>query len=224
MKNMLMVLLSSLVIFALCLTCAACTCNKDNDPEDTLLSGGWTRASSPVITSDIQALFDKATLGMVGTRYKPIAYLASQVVAGTNHMFLCSFSSVVPNAVATYVLVTIYEDLQGNASLYDVRESDAEAIGDSNLSGGWTASESPKVTSAAKKALTKATDGLAGASYNPVALLGTQVVAGTNYRILCEVTPVVPNAQTDYMVVQVYADLSGNAEITETWSFARSID
>ena len=223
MKKMLLVLLSSLIVSTLCLTGAACSCKK-NDPQEPALAGGWTRASSPVITSNIQALFDKATLGLVGTRYKPVAYLASQVVAGTNHLFLCSFSPVVPNAVATYTLVTIYEDLQGNASLYDVRESDAEAIGDSNLSGGWNASESPKVTSAAKKALTKATDGLAGASYNPVALLGTQVVAGTNSRILCEVTPVVPNAATDYMVVQVYADLSGNAEITETWSFARSID
>ena len=224
MKKMLLVLLSSLIISMLCFAGAACTCKKNSDPDETPLSGGWTRASSPEITSEIQSLFDKATLGMVGVGYTPVAYLASQVVAGTNYLALCSISPVVPNAAATYALVTIYEDLQGNASLYDVRESDVEALADSNLSGGWTAAQSPKVTSAAKKALSKATDGLAGASYNPVALLGTQVVAGTNYCMLCEVTPVVPNAETDYMIVQVYADLSGNAEITETWSFARSVD
>ncbi|MBR6331885.1 MAG: hypothetical protein IKR78_01995 [Dehalococcoidales bacterium] len=156
--------------------------------------------------------------------YTPVAYLASQVVAGTNHRVLCSVSPVVPNANATYALVTIYEDLQGNASLLEVRNSEAAAYGESNLLGGWTASQSPKVTSAVKKALSKATDGLVGANYTPVALLGTQVVAGTNYCILCEVTPVVPNAETDYMIVRVYADLSDNAEITGTWEFESGID
>ena len=37
-----------------------------------------------------------------------------------------------------------------------------------------------------------------------VALLSTQVVAGTNYRILCEATVVYPGAESHYAVMTVY--------------------
>ncbi len=223
MKKMLLVVLSSLLISALCLTGAACSCKKD-DPQEPALSGGWTRASSPVITSDIQAVFDKAVAGKVGVSYIPVAYLASQVVAGTNHLFLCSVERIGKDPDATYALVTLYEDLQGSVSITDVRKSEFAALVSSGLDGGWTASESPVLTTDATKALSKATEGLVGASYAPVALLGTQVVAGINYLMLCEVAPVVPNATADYMIVRVYADLSGKAEITDTCEFPPTID
>ena len=49
--------------------------------------------------------------------------------------------------------------------------------------------------------------------YVPVALLSTQTVAGTNYRILCEATTVYPGAEMHYAVVNVYESLEGNANI-----------
>lgn len=36
-----------------------------------------------------------------------------------------------------------------------------------------------------------------------------------NYRLLCRVTPVVPDAEGAFCLVTVYQDLDGNAEITE---------
>ena len=83
--------------------------------------------------------------------------------------------------------------------------------------GGWTLPESLNVTDEAKEALAKTSEKKLAAEYAPVCLLATQLVSGTNYLILCEVTAVAPGAEPSYVIVHVYADLSGNAEITETF-------
>lgn len=84
------------------------------------------------------------------------------------------------------------------------------------LAGGWEviSQEEGKIPEEAKAALEKAQETLLGASYKPLALLGTQLVAGTNYCILCEISPVVPNPVPHFALVYVYADLEGNATIT----------
>ena len=52
-----------------------------------------------------------------------------------------------------------------------------------NPSGSWQETDSPALTEEALAAFDTATDGLVGVDYVPVALLSTQVVSGTNYRI-----------------------------------------
>ena len=82
--------------------------------------------------------------------------------------------------------------------------------------GGWTPvvqEEAGKLPEDAQAAFDKVTEQLDGASYTPVALLSTQVVAGTNYCILCQITPVVPDPVPTWALVYIYADLQGNAEI-----------
>ena len=69
----------------------------------------------------------------------------------------------------------------------------------------------------AQAAFDKAVEGLVGAEYVPVVLMSTQVVAGTNYCILCQITPIVPNATPTWALVYIYADLDGNAEITNVY-------
>lgn len=83
------------------------------------------------------------------------------------------------------------------------------------LAGGWTPAEDTAVTEEAQAALTKALDGFVGSNIEPVALLGTQVVAGVNYCLLCRVTPVVPNAVPHYALVYVYAGVNGSCELLE---------
>ena len=85
------------------------------------------------------------------------------------------------------------------------------------LAGGWFPAEDPTITDELKALVDKATGNLVGASYTPVALLSTQVVAGMNYCILCKITPVVPDAIPTWNLVYIYADLEGNAEITNVW-------
>ena len=85
------------------------------------------------------------------------------------------------------------------------------------LAGGWFPAEDPTITDELKALVDKATGNLVGASYTPVALLSTQVVAGMNYCILCKITPIVPDAIPTWNLVYIYADLEGNAEITNVW-------
>ena len=199
------------------------TAGEESKAKD-ILAGGYTDVEDPTVTDDIKALFDKATEGLAGVGYEPVAYIGSQVVAGTNHLLLCKATPVTANPVTTYALVVLYEDLDGNAEIANVVNSTANAPAaqdpENPMSGAYADSESPKVTDEAKQALTKASEALAGASYEPKALLATQVVAGTNYMLLCKATPTVPDAKSSYSIVTVYADLDGNAEITQTVDFA----
>ena len=80
--------------------------------------------------------------------------------------------------------------------------------------GGWTPVEDGKMTDDAQSAFDKAMEGLIGVNYTPVALLGTQLVSGTNYCILCEASVVSPDAKPYYALVYLYQDLKGAAEVT----------
>lgn len=82
-----------------------------------------------------------------------------------------------------------------------------------SLVGGWTITKDITVSDEAKAAFDKALDGFTGVDYQPLALLGTQVVAGTNYCILCEAKVVYPDAVPYYALVYIYADLQGGAKI-----------
>lgn len=66
-----------------------------------------------------------------------------------------------------------------------------------------------------KAVFAKAVDGLLGCDYDLVALLGTQVVAGTNYCVLCRLTPVVPDAVPHWGLAYIYEDLQGDVSLTE---------
>lgn len=224
----------------LCLSLAAASvmllaaCGDQNDEKETEketenitdvesggeIVGGWTRASSPVITDDFKAVFEKAISELDGVDYVPVAYLSGQVVAGMNHCVLCKATPVVPDAETTYAIVYIYEDLEGNAEVTEIVSSDADArSAAAGVVGGWTEIDPPEMTDEARDALEKACETLTGAVYTPVALLATQVVAGTNYRIICASEPSVPFPDGGYVIVTVYADLNGNAEISDAIEF-----
>ncbi len=225
MKKALAIILCLSLIAAVVIAFSAC--GKDVENENTTdigsggeIVGGWTAAASPVITDDFGKVFEKAVAELDGVDYEPVAYLSSQIVAGMNHCVLCKATPVVPDAKTTYSIVDIYEDLEGNAEVTEIvsSEADAQSAG-ADVTGGWMENASLEMTEDAEVALEKACDTLTGAEYTPVALLATQVVAGTNYRIICESRPSVPLPEAGYVIVTVYADLQGNAEITDTIEF-----
>jgi hypothetical protein len=88
------------------------------------IAGGWTPAADPTITDEVKALLDKGMEGLVGVNYTPVAYLGSQVVSGTNHAILCQATVVYPGATPYFVIVYLYEDLQGNVSLMNIADFD----------------------------------------------------------------------------------------------------
>ena len=176
--------------------------------------GGWTKADSSKITKEHKALFKKATEKLAGATYEPVALLETQVVAGTNYRFLCKITATVPDAKPYYAIVELYEDLQGEVSITDTKDSGIEAPTE-QLDGGYSESDSMELTGEAKEAFSKATETLTGVSYEPVLLLGSQVVAGMNYRILCRATASTASADQGYAILTIYADLQGNTTISE---------
>jgi hypothetical protein len=100
----------------------------------------------------------------------------------------------------------------------DSSSAQAESTQDvkDNSIGGWEVNNgklSLEENAEAKAAFEKATEGLTGYEYEPIALLGTQIVSGTNYSILARGKAVVPDAEPSYEIITIYEDLEGNAEI-----------
>ena len=87
------------------------------------------------------------------------------------------------------------------------------------LLGGWkiTDHDAEELPEDAQRAFDKAKDKLTDGEYTPVSLLATQLVAGTNYCILCQVTPSDAESEQKWTLVYIYADLQGNAEIMNTY-------
>ena len=96
----------------------------------------------------------------------------------------------------------------------------AEGAPDSEaLLGGWeiTSNDAKELPEDAQKAFDKAKEKLTDGEYTPISLLATQIVAGTNYCILCQVDPGNAASQQKWTLVYIYADLQGNAEIMNTY-------
>ena len=191
--------------------------------------GGWEIRYEQEMTDELRAVFEKALDGLVGVNYVPIACLGTQVVAGTNYCFLAQATVVYPDALPTYVLVYVYEDLSGNAEVMNFADmpvipdeyGTAEPIPpEETLDGGWAYTESPEITDEIKTKFGEALNSYGYlAVYEPIANLGTQVVAGLNRCILVRFTERIPDAQPEYKLMYVYEALDGTAEITDVLDF-----
>ena len=81
--------------------------------------------------------------------------------------------------------------------------------------GSWAAAENTEITPDELAVFDKAIEGLMGVKYEPVLLLGTQVVAGTNYAFLCKGTVVYPDALPYWYILYVYQDVQGNVKVLD---------
>lgn len=95
---------------------------------ETPLAGGWTPSEDPTVTREAQSLFDRALEGLVGVGYTPVAYLGSQVVAGTNHCILAQATAVYPGAAPYYALVYLHEGLDGHVEIMNIADFDIGAL------------------------------------------------------------------------------------------------
>ena len=81
--------------------------------------------------------------------------------------------------------------------------------------GGWAAAEVTEITSDELVVFDKVFEGWTGVGYTPVMLLGSQLVAGTNYAFLCKGTTVTETPVTSWYIVYIYEDLQGNAKLLD---------
>lgn len=91
--------------------------------------------------------------------------------------------------------------------------------------GGWISNtENPaEIPQEVLDAFNKAIEGLEGCTYEPIALLASQVVAGMNYCLLCRLTVVYPDAQPTYALVYVYQNIEGACELARVEDITFSI-
>ena len=195
------------------------------ESSSTAITGGW--AFTPLdeinLDADAQKVFKSATADSDAGKYTPVAVLATQVVSGTNYAFLCQTDA---NA---WDIVAVYQDLQGKDSVMsdkaiDIAEVKADSLdragGDEELVGAWEVvmPEAPAVLPEdAWVAFDTAFESYAndkGLDLIPVASLGSQLVSGTNYRILCAGQESASKPATSLYVVDVYAPLQGDPEFT----------
>lgn len=189
--------------------------------------GGWSVPQDTKITEEELKIFNKAIEGLTGVGYEPVAYLGSQVVAGTNHCFLCKSTVIYPGATNRYTLVYIYEKFDGTEEILKFEDVTLPGTADADgtpIAGGWRYTEDPEADDNVTEVVDKATGKFLGAEYEPVAYIGSQVVAGMNHAVLCRVTAVSPDAESGYALVYIYEDLNGGVEVLEINEISLSID
>ena len=79
--------------------------------------------------------------------------------------------------------------------------------------GGFTPVEDGTITAELQAIFDKGLEGLASVGYKAKKLVATQVVAGTNYKFLCDATVVYPGAVATEKYVTIYKDLQGNCSL-----------
>ena len=93
------------------------------------------------------------------------------------------------------------------------------ALPEPGITGGWEVvqAQAAPLPEDAQTAFDKAISARNDADFIPVALLSTQLVAGTNYCVFCQITPKGSDAVPYWALVYIYADLQGNAELTNVY-------
>ena len=224
------------VVLALGLCLAGCGTAKEAETtaeeaeevveEAGAIAGGWTiseELTNASVPSDVAELLEKGLEGYAGMGLEPVALLGTQVVAGVNYAILCKGTTVTATPVTKLVVAILYADLEGNAEIRNVADFNLSdyantdvAVEAEQLAGGWSVYEEvPNIvlSERAQNAFDSATEELLGVGYSQIAVLGTQVVAGTNYAILALKTTVTAEPVSQMCVVTIYAGVDGSNEL-----------
>ncbi|MGI0115366.1 hypothetical protein [Zooshikella sp. RANM57] len=89
--------------------------------------------------------------------------------------------------------------------------NDSATLASSTIPGGWTLYRTD-INRFEMAVFDQALDGLVGVAYTPFAV-STQVVAGTNYKFICNAQPVYPDAVPYAAIVKVYRPLHGAIQL-----------
>jgi hypothetical protein len=219
-------ILLSVIILAVLAIVVGCTKKEDEKVLNDNKVGGWEivlDTEKSQIEEDAEKAFNDATTAYVGMDYEVVALLGKQVVAGTNYMFLAKGTPVVPEGTASYKIVVVYRDLEGKSSITKVNDFDytkytnkEKSYENENLSGGWyteVPNSTIKLDERVQNSFDAAQEKLVGITYYPIAVLGKQIVSGTNYAVLCYGKLSTANADTGVFLVTLYEDLDNNAEL-----------
>ena len=186
--------------------------------ESTPITGGWAINNDFDGIDDANAMsaFEKATEDLDGYRYDVAAVLGSQIVAGTNYLYLCRAEMVVPDAKPEYVILKVYEDLEGNAEITgNLRLLEGKEGWEYNDANPYM-DENEEV----KAAFDKALEGLTGAEYKPIAYIGYK---DNSYAVLTKITITSVEPLTSLSMVYITKTDSG-AMIDDIYDIDMSLE
>ena len=188
--------------------------------------GSWeVKVSTDAMPQKVATAIGELAEQLVGAEYKPIAYLGSQVVNGTNHAVLAE-QIILTGKDTKNVVVLIFNEKPNEmkATLVNIER----VVEQGGELGGINVDVQTDIPEEAKEMFTNAFEGWVGAKIEPFALLGTQVTKGVDYIFAAEVTPVTPEPVTNVCLVTVndmtddiaFADLLDSRENLTTLGYA----
>ena len=220
-KLLLLLLLVGAILFV-----SGCGKTEEKKSEEVKKVGGWevdTSAKKLNIPKEAQKAFERATENYDGLELEPVALLGTQVVSGTNYMFLCKGTTVTEKPSTDYKIVVVYNNLKDKSSIKGVEDFDLNMyifkdneVDKKDVSGGWSVynkTEAQELDKKVKKAYDAALEKMSGVEYTPIALLGSQLVSGNNYAVLALGKTTTKEPTYTIAVLTIYNDLNDKANV-----------
>ena len=154
------------------------------------------------------------------THYEPIALLGTQVVSGTNYLYLCKSTWTDYQENVSFVLLQIYQDLSGksevmgSAILFPTEESREDGENYSYNTGSYL----PENVPAIQNAFTEAVPDNESAYYIPLAYIGKHTQEGKSEEdvIFAAKDPRGTDAKISYELFYIGKDKDGKAKLVKT--------
>ena len=154
------------------------------------------------------------------THYEPIALLGTQVVSGTNYLYLCKSTWTDYQENVSFVLLQIYQDLSGksevmgSAILFPTEESREEGEDYIDNTGSYLPENIPAIQNAFKEAVPDNEN----VSYIPLAYIGKHTQEGKPEEdvIFTAKKSKGKDAKTSYVLLYIAKDKNGKAKLVKT--------
>ena len=154
------------------------------------------------------------------THYEPIALLGTQVVSGTNYLYLCKSTWTDYQENVSFVLLQIYQDLSGksevigSAILFPTEESREEGEDYIDNTGSYLPENIPAI----QNAFNEAVKDNENVSYIPLAYIGKHTQEGKPEEdvIFTAKKSKGKDAKTNYELLYIGKDKDGKAKLIKT--------
>ena len=154
------------------------------------------------------------------THYEPIALLGTQVVSGTNYLYLCKSTWTDYQENVSFVLLQIYQDLSGksqvvgSAILFPTEESREEGEDYIDNTGSYLPENVPAIQNTFKEAVPNNEN----VSYIPLAYIGKHTQEGKPKEdvIFTAKKSKGKDAKTSYVLLYIGKDKGGKAKLVKT--------
>ena len=194
--------------------------NKSNSPlvgayNTNLVS--FSLKDNPDAMNAFEAAFPN---GYNYTHYEPIALLGTQVVSGTNYLYLCKSTWTDYQENVSFVLLQIYQDLSGksevmgSAILFPTEESREEGEDYIDNTGSYLPENIPAI----QNAFNEAVKDNENVSYIPLAYIGKHSQEGKPEEdvIFTAKKSKGKDAKTNYELLYIGKDKDGKAKLVKT--------